>query len=169
MSNQMTISQALRRIAKLKGQVSEYRNRAYASVSYKAGAKPAFDFQEYISKTAIAQTELLDLQTKIAIANAKTTLVFKDNSITLTEAILTLQRMKGDMVWLKSLSVRPQAETEEKERDFDDNTQRYIMTQVKWVCSLPESERADAVEIIQKGFDDLNDAVERLNHITQVG
>jgi hypothetical protein len=169
MSDKMTVSQALRRIAKLKGQIGEYRNRAYAGVSYKQDAKPAFQFQDCINKMVAAQKELLDLQTKIAIANSNTNVAASKYTITLTEAIIKLQQMKGDIVWLKTLAVRPQAETEEKEWGYDEDMSKRMITFVKWICDLPESQRADMIDEVQKQFDELNDAVERMNHITLIG
>jgi uncharacterized protein YbjQ (UPF0145 family) len=170
MSDKITISQALRKIAKLKGQIGEYRIRACAGVSYRAESKPAFDFKDCMIKATEAQKELLNLQTQIAIANAKTTTsVDGKNIITIAEAVLKLQQMKGDIAWLKTLVARPQTMTEEKIREYDENTAKYIMTSVKWMCDMSESERADAVEYTQKEFDELNDAVERVNHTTIIG
>jgi hypothetical protein len=163
----MTVSQALRRIAKLKGQISELRTRAAASVSYKSADKPAFDFKECIRSIAQIQTELVDLQTRIAVANATTILTMGEETVTMTEAIISLQSMKGDIVWVKSLASRAQAETEERDYDFDDDGKRKYIP-VKWTCDLPEAERANSVEAIQKRFDTLNDEVERMNHITQI-
>lgn len=163
----LTVSQALRRIAKLKGQIGELRTRAASSVSYKSADKPAFDFKDCIKNIAATQTELVDLQAKIAVANAKTSLTLGNQTVTLTEAIIQLQSMKGDIVWLKSLASRAQAETEEREMDYNEAGQR-VYTAIKWTCDLPEAERAGAVETVQKRFDELNDEVERLNHITQI-
>jgi hypothetical protein len=163
----MTVSQALRRIAKLKGQISELRTRAAAGVSYKSADKPAFDFKECVKSIAKTQTELVDLQTRIAVANANTTLTFGDQTLSLTEAIIQLQSMKGDIVWLKSLASRAQSETEERDYDFDDDGKRKYIP-VKWTCDLPEADRAGAVDVAQKKFDELNDEVERMNHTTQV-
>jgi hypothetical protein len=113
MLDKITIAQALRRIKKLKGQIAEHTQRAQASVSYEKDKVPAFSFGEEMLLMKAAQLELVDLQSRVAVANAKATILDGEDVITHAEAIRRLQEIKGEIAFLKiglskDLSIRTQ-------------------------------------------------------------
>jgi hypothetical protein len=172
MDNQ-TISQTLRRVAKLKGKMAELQARAAGAVTHKYGDDPAFSFTDTMVELDATRRELMNLQVAVAITNARTFTNYINpvnpaNSFTLTGAIAYLQELKGQITWLRTLAVRAQKSTQEETREFDDETTRYKKITVQWLCDLPEAERAKRIDALQNEFDSLNDAVERINHSTQL-
>ena len=161
----MTISQALRKINKLEGYMKEYRERAEKSVLYKVENPPAFMFTDSMEKMASTREELISLQTSVARTNAQSHIDWDGKKISLAYAIRTLSEYKSQLAWLKGsmLPVRSHRETESNEIDFDDEGKRIKHTQ-KWICALPETDRADLIEKLQNKFDALNDVVETTNH-----
>lgn len=161
----LTISQGLRQAKKLKGQLAELQNRAFTSVSYKASQKPAFDFADTLAKLESVRAELVSLETRIALANARATVQCDGADVPLVQAVRQLQELKGSIAWLKTLPSRAQTDTTEDEWDFTDDGKRTKLP-VPWKCDLPEADRAAKAEALQAKFDALNDAVERANHTT---
>lgn len=163
--SEMTLSQALRHAKKLKGQLAEVTGRAKAGVSYKDSQKPAFEFKASMEKASALRKDLLEMTTRIRVTNAVTTLEFGGRTIHMSEAVAKLEDLKGEIAWVKELPVKAQASVEESEYDYNDAGQR-VMVKTRWTCELPEAQRADVVEKLQEEFDRLNDAVERVNHVT---
>jgi len=163
----MTISQGLRRISKLKGQLSELQNRASAAVTHLADQEPAFAFSASMEQIAKVRTELLALQTAVAIANATTTIVWDGNGMTLALARRTLDELRGEIAWLQKLPVKAHEKNVVATRDHDG--EKYITVTQTFTCHLPEAKRADRVQALQDRFDKLNDIVETTNHKTTLG
>lgn len=165
MSTKITIAQALRRVKKLKGQIAEHTQRAQQSVSYVKGNVPAFRFDSEVASLRAAQIEMLDLQSRIAVANAKATVSFGNDTITHAEAIRRLQEMKGDIAFLKSLVIRNET-VKTRDQEYDATSGRYvpITTETTFVSDLSEKDRDKQVRDLQDGFEALNNAVEDHNH-----
>lgn len=166
MSDKMTISVALRRIKKLKGQMAEHTNRAIQGVSYAQGKAPAFPFQEAVVALNTARNEMLDLESKVAVANAKKTVTAADGSkLTLTRAIRQLQELKGQMTFLRSLHLRSDT-VREREVEWNDEKMQNItrLTEVTYVSDLSEQDRDREIKLLQDQFETLNNAVEEANH-----
>lgn len=163
--SEMTISQALRQIKKVKGQLSESLSRAQANVSHKESAVPAFQFSVCMGKADGARRQLVDLEARIAVTNATTKIVHGDQTMTLVRAVRRLQELKAQIAWLRGLSVRSQGRTVEKELEYG-GVDGHRNVDVPWTCYLPEAEKAEQVDAAQQEFDALNDAVERANHAT---
>ena len=163
--SEMTISQALRQVARIKGKLVEYKARATLSVSHKKEEKPAFQFSSMMEKIAQARQDLIVLESRIAMTNASVRVDFGSAKITLSQAIKTLQEFKDELAWLKTLPVRASEDT--KESDV-----RYVAggghqsVDVYYFCAFPEAKRSDRSDEVQASFDSLNDAVERKNHET---
>lgn len=170
MSDKLTIAQALRRIKKLKGQLAEHSARAQQGVSYVQGKAPAFRFQESLLALRAVREEMLDLESRVAVANAKKLVTdAAGNKVTLTRAIRRLQEWKGEIAFLRGLSLR--AETvREKETDWDDDQLKHLtrVTEVVYVSDLTEQERDAQVKTFQDAFEVLNNAVEEANHTVLV-
>lgn len=169
----MTISQALRRIKKLKGDLSTHLERAASGVSYKAGKQPAFTWSSSIELAQQARDELIQLETRVALTNAQTRIELEPvgayPSMTLTEATKRLRELKSEIDWHRnSVLSRDHAEMTDEERSFDYDTEKHVTRQVTWHCDMPAAKKAEAVARLQMKFDRLNDAVESANHRTEI-
>ncbi len=162
----LTISQALRRIKKIKGQLSEYRSRAQSSVTHLADQTPAFSFEVETSVAAKAVNEMLRLQTAVAVANATTTVEVDGHKVPLAFVVRQLRELTGEIAWLKTLPVKAQDKVVESEIDY--TGERPVTVPKTYTCHLPEAKRAALVESRQALFDRLNDLVETTNHKTPV-
>jgi hypothetical protein len=164
MSDSNTISQALRNAARLKGKLAEYKTRAAASVTYKSAEKPAYVFSAMMEKIESTRSELIAIEARLAITNATTRIDFRGKSITLTYAVKLLQEYKGELAWLKGLTVRSAVDTSETEVVYLGGG--HTSQQVAIRCELPEAARSDRMDEVQASFDALNDLVEKKNHET---
>lgn len=165
--SEMTLSQGLRHAKKLKGQLAELQSRASTCVSYKDGQKPAFSFGQTLEKLDKVRSDLIEVETRIAITNAMTKIdypVGRLQGVTMTFMVRTLQELKGHMTWLRSLPVRAQENTTEDEYGYDEDGKR-IRVHSSWKCDMPEAKRAERLEAIQADFDRLNDEVEKKNNV----
>lgn len=160
----MTISQALRRSAHLKGQIAEIKTRVQGSVSHRVDCLPAWPFSSLMEKMHAASLELLDLEVRLDVTKAATSFEFDGTRILLVQGVRNLQALKGQIAWVKALPVRAQEKTVETEVEY--NGDGHVRVQVPWMCHLPEAKRSDQVDGLQARFDALNDAVERVNNVT---
>jgi hypothetical protein len=161
----MTISQALRRIKKLKGELSDLRSRAEGSVTYSVKNPPAFNFGECFEQAANTRSELVRLEARLAATNADTTLTFDEKIMPLVEAIRWLQEFKGQISWIETLNVREQESTTDESWEYTDDMKK-VKTITEWHCNLPRKKQAELVKQFKDKFDRLNDAVESTNHRT---
>lgn len=159
----MTISQGLRQVAKLKGQLNEYLKRAQGAVTYIEGEKPAFDFDASMEAADKAREALVKLETAIRVTNATTQVVGREG-MTLAEATCRLQETKGRIAWLRSLTVEAQPAVRKRTGHTYDAERRLVEVFAVTQCALPEALRAERIEKLQAEFDALNDAVETTNH-----
>lgn len=161
----LTISQALRRIKKLKGELAEYTARATASVAYQANREPAFKFGECMEKAETSRQELLSLQARLAETNATTLVKFDGKEFSLSFATRQLEEFKGQIKFIEGLPVRDHAKSYEDTFDYNDDMKRVKISN-EWRCELPKSQQAEAIKKFKEKFDTLNDAVETTNHRT---
>ena len=161
----MTISQCLRRVSKLKGELKELMGRASLGVQYSEDAPPAFAFWESLAQADGVRAELVGLESALRVTNANTKITFKGQEVTLSEATIILQETKGRVAWLNSLAVKAQAKTTSSHVTYDEMGER-VKVQMTTICMLPEAERARMVRDEQNSFDELNDLVENVNHRT---
>ena len=164
---EQTISQALRRIKKIKGQLAEHRTHAEAAVTHLAAHKPAFAFGATRELANAAVTELLALQTAVAVANATTLIEVDGRKVPLAFAVRALREMTSEIAWLRGLNVRTQETTVEQERSYLDDGKIGLVSK-EWTCHLPEAKRVELANAAQDRFDKLNDLVETVNHKTHV-
>jgi hypothetical protein len=170
MSDKVTIAQALRRIKKLKGQIAEHSTRAQQGVSYVQGKTPAFSFREAVLALNAARSEMLDLESRVAVANAKKTVASSDGTkLTLAHAIRQLQELKGQIAFLRGLNLRSET-VREREQNWDDEQMKHItrVNEVTYVSDLSEQDRDREVRLLQDQFETLNNAVEEANHTVLV-
>lgn len=161
----VTIAQALRRVKKLKGQIAEHEQRAKTGVSYVSTKVPAFRFSEEVLSMHLAQAEMLDLESRIAVANATAQVTVGTESFSMAKAVRALQEMKGQIAFLKGLNLRSEV-LRERESEFSDEKNTYVTryNEVTWVSDLSEKDRDQQVKDLQSHFETLNNAVEDMNH-----
>lgn len=162
--SEMTLSQALRHSKKLKGKIAELTARATQSVSYKASTPPAFKFSSVMESLESSKAELVGLETRIALTNARTVVDADGRKMSVIEAVRRLQELKSAIGFLKSLPVRSHEDTKESEREYGSP----VAIDTPWKCDMPEASRALKVDEVQSVFDRINDAVERINHVTRL-
>lgn len=162
--SEQTISQALRAVKKLKGRLKEATDRASAGVSHRADQKPAFTFNQSLEQANKLRAELTSLVAQIRVTNAMTTIEHGGKKITVTEAVAKLEDLKGEIAWFKGLPVKAQDRVNETDWSYEGGQRAQIT--IAWECHFPEAKRAAEVERLQDIFDRLNDAVERVNHVT---
>lgn len=166
--SQFTVSQALRRVKKLKGRMGELQRRAESVVSHETTKKPDFDFAALRSQVAAARDELVGLKAAVAVANATTKVQFDGKELTVAAAVLRLQEFKAELAWLPTLQFRAGVE-KTTEMDYDDAGRPVRRArEVTYVSALTEPQRVAEVERLRDCFERLNDAVERSNHVTPV-
>lgn len=163
--SKQTIAQALRRVKKLKGQIAEHTQRAQAGVSYLSTAVPAFRFNDEMAALKSDQEEMVDLESRIAVANATATVTDGAETINLAKAIRRLQEIKGQIAFLKGLHLRSET-VRTREQDWSDEKATYItrFVDMTFVSDLTEKDRDQQVKALQDRFETLNNAVEDSNH-----
>ncbi len=160
----LTISQALRAVARLKGNLAKYKDRAAKSVTYKLGDTPAYQFSAMLEKIDSVRADLIVLESRIAITNASTRVSFDGKSLTLTQGLKQLQEYKDELAWLATLDSRAGENT--KKHETQHRAGGYEDVPVDYRCDFPEARRSDRLDAVQAKFDALNDALERKNHET---
>lgn len=169
--NEMTISQAIRKVKDLKGRIAKHQGYAASSVHYEVKNPPAYDFAAELRTVETMNVELLKLQTAIAVANATTSVEWNGGKVKLTWAIKRLEEIKGSIKWYETLGVTSQTdsvtESWEYQNDASGTLQR-VRIEKPIKCDLPEAKRNETVQKLQDEFNRLNDVVETINHRTSV-
>jgi len=172
MAETMTVDDALRRIAALKGQLGEQRRRGEASVSWTgtpdgAEDKPAFDLKACIEKANGVRQELVTLQAAVHVANSVAKIDHNGRMITVGEAVRWCEEYKSEIKWLKGLDSQAQQKTGREEFGYDDEGKRVRVVKMHY-CALPQAERAAAVDAVQEKLDRLNLLINKSNRKTEV-
>ena len=164
----MTISQLLRKIKKVKGDIQENRSRAQGATVYDSNEPPAFDFKASREAAEKAVSELIKLETALRRANANTVIATPRGDLSLSEATCTLAELKSQLAWLRSLPVQAQPERKVDSVEYDSVSRQPYKKTTTYVCPFTESARAADLKAVQEAFDELNDLVETANHRTAV-
>jgi len=166
---QMSVSAALRRIKKIKGAIADRTARAQAGALYIEQKEPAFRFDASMEERSTLCTEMVKLQTLVAISNARTSV---GGGKTVAQAIRELDEMKSLIAFYKSMPVRPKARDLDVEESVDwDETMEKRVKKVKetvWISAIDQAERAARVERLMEKFEALNGEVESSNHRTMI-
>lgn len=168
--DEITISQAIRKVKELKGKLAKAQGNAAGSMSYAVKEPPAYSFQAEIQNMTDLSKNLIRMQTAIARANANTMLRWEGHEVPLIWAVKRLEEIKGRITWLEALPVAAQSETVVETweyQTFEDDLKR-VKSEKKMRCELPQAERDKAVQLAQDEFNRLNDVVETINHRTSV-
>lgn len=168
----MTISQALREIADLKGKIKDWTDRLQDAVFFFNEDPAAFQLSQVRESRNALVERMVALSTAVAVANATATIDWQGKRVPLALAVRTLSELKGVIAHVKGLSVR-NAESGidvDKDWDYDDNGKRFLnKTEKPWSCGLPTAKKAELVEQLQDRYNKLNDAVETANGKTPIG
>jgi hypothetical protein len=167
----MTISQLLRKISKLKGEVQMQRERASSATVYNEKEPPAFGFNDSYAAAEKAVEELIVLEATLRQTNAAT-IISRDpllgGTLSLSEATCRLQELKSRIAWLKTLSVQAAEKRDVETVEYDTLAGQRLKVMNVVLCPFPEAKRAVALKEAQDVFDTLNDLVETANHQTMV-
>ncbi len=167
-----TMGAALRRIAKIKGELSELDEQLKASACWVEGKEVPYLFEPVWAARQERAKELVHLQSKLALANAMTTFQHSDDVFTPAEAIRTLDELKAQIKLLTDLPIRDRKVDSEKvrESDWDDNAEKSVTrtTVVVHYSAISKLEQKQRIQNLKEVFASLNDALEAHNHRTMV-
>jgi hypothetical protein len=166
-----TISQALRRVKKIKGELKEALERAQGGVTYKKDDPPAFLFGASFEKATALRNELVDLESKIAVINAVTLVDYDGRQMPLAYVVKVLKELKSQIAWVDELKsfTKAREDTTQEEASYDFETDKRVTKKVEYKCELPEAKRVELVDRLRARFDTLNNLVENTNHRTAIG
>jgi hypothetical protein len=168
---ELTISQALRKIKDLKGKIARHSQNATTSVTHRTDSPPAYSFGAEWEKATALVDEMLDVQTRVAIANAKSTFDYEGKTRTLVWATKKLVEIKGAIAWHSGLDVRAHEKTTDESFDWVQKVgggAERVRVSVEYACHLPEAEKSARIQALETKFVELNDFVETMNHRTTV-
>lgn len=181
----LTISQALRRRKKLKGDISTFVRRLQEALVYDKEKPPAFGFEETSTALSNARFELIFLEDAVARANANTTLVFQGVPVYLTWVLRTLAELKADLHRYEGYEYTclPEREnvTKTEAPDLSQAIEQTnsvsgqitrshpikVRTETR-ICNITTKECALKMEQLQSEFNELNDLLETANHTTVI-
>jgi hypothetical protein len=168
----MNIGQALRRLGILKGRVAQWEQRARQSNVVGEDEKPTYQYQECVDERQKYLDELISLGAKVAEANARNTITYKDKEITLSEAIRRLDNLKGEIAWVKSIPALSHTEvtTQRDKREWDEKERTHVYREVPYTqkCTLNERAKERRLDQLQEDFDELNSLVDGANNSISV-
>lgn len=167
-----TIAQALRRIKDLKGALARCDERMMGSARWEAENEPAYKFDALNTERVELEGQIVSLRTRIAVANATTSVRMGDKSILLAGAVHRQAEIKGRIALLNRLpvQVRHEMERSDSQRVYDEATGRYLVekTSTTTCVAMTERERAEKVEELQQELRDLDEALQEANHRTEL-
>lgn len=166
----MTVAAALRRIKKIKGELSTLDARIRQSACYIEGKEPPFSFEESMSERERKVGQLSMLSARVSVSNASTTFEFAGGPVVVVGAIKRLEEIKSQIALLNTLPIRDRAIDTEFESDtfWDDNLNRSVVQKKAIVHRSAMTRAAQAAQIasLATQFEDLNVALEACNHST---
>lgn len=165
----MNISEALRKIKKIKGDLAKNQPRLTSSVNYVEGEPPAFRFKETFDLVNSLSKELVELESKIAEKNAITKAKLNDKEVSLSFIIRSLQEIKSKIALVESFHIRTDTIVS-KDRFYSDEEEKYVTEKVtrKYVSDISEMERDKMVSDLKEEFEKLNSLLENVNHVTTI-
>lgn len=167
--DQMNITGALRKIARIKGMISEIDAQVRASACCEDDKPPAFELAELLPRRSRLVDEIVNLKSRLALANCKT-FTYKGSTYTGTEARRRLDELTAFIALMSALPIRDRVRDVVKERvtEWDDIQEKNITRTVEkvWVSAMSKRDLSKLVEESRAQFDELNFALETFNHMT---
>jgi hypothetical protein len=163
----MNISQALRRIKQIKGEISSWSTRLATSVQWEGDNKPAYSLEECQAALDERRTELVSLRTRVALANATNFIEPAGiGRISLTESTIRLSEIKSEIAEQAQLRTHASAEwTTEREKYQGGN---YITVEQQNHCDWTTRQRDEHVASLNEKFQSINALLEAANHTVEV-
>lgn len=179
----MNISQALRKISTIKGELRSWGDRRKESLTWKDATKgdnyevetlkftkPAWSYKECAENLDVLFDELIKYEAVVAVANATTLIRYNGEDVSLAFAIRKLNAIKTQLAMLSLLDCLPSAEKLDSNTKTIRDDDRYVEVEMPYrlMCALPTREQTQIVDKAQKDFDELNLLVESANHNTNL-
>lgn len=161
----MKLNEALREIARLKGQLAQWDQRLReAAAAYKSTAPPAYTYDEVVKQRSLCVANLINLKARVAHTNAKTKIQCVDKTITLIEAILLLAELKNEIALYNALPNHATHDLVMQETTYISGQLQYV--EVSKFAALTTREKDELVSTLEDNFAELNAIVEAANHTT---
>ena len=175
----MTISQGLRTLKRLRGELATAQQRVQRSSSWQKGKEPEYSFDESLNEYYRLSSEVERLHARILRANAVTTVMDDgegetevmpggptlkvEEEITLSQANLRLAEIKGQIALLSGLNLQ-RGEVEREHTYGGYGTVQTAQQPLVYESAMTERDRDERVKKLRGHFERLNDALERVNH-----
>jgi hypothetical protein len=140
----MNISKALKHKKKLIKKSIEIFTRIRSNNTYDKGTLPAYDSRKLFEEWTALNTEIIDLKTKIHLANAP-----------VYHKIFEMSELKGMVSYIKSIPT-------------DSGIKRYLDETTETVAVIGTVEKDNMVAELEEKIDAIQDELEAFNSITQI-
>jgi len=168
----MTVAAALRRIKKLKGEIATLDARIKSAACHLEGKEPPFPFEESMAERSKKVSELVGLQTQVAISNANTSFEVGGVMVPVVGAIRQLEEIKARISLLGGLPIRDRVRDVEIERnqEWSDEHEKLVTraTEKVFLSAMTRVAQAEKISALTAQFEELNVALEACNHGTFV-
>jgi hypothetical protein len=164
MSETITLSDALRRLSAVRGDLARW-NALYpaSNVWVEDQPKPAYTEDEVSAEIAKATEALIQLKTAVALANAAHRIDVGDHTVPLVEAIYRLAENKSMQLTLANLGVASEKESPVERRVYNDEG-KITTVKVKQHASVTTRERDERLKALREAFATLNSKLEHANN-----
>lgn len=153
----MNIAKALKEKNRITGRIAKLQGQIYKYNRYNEGKNPDFDSRDLLKSLQEEWAHLINLKTKIALAN-----------VGIAEKLIRLSEAKAELkFWTSFICCGPKEETTE---DIDYNyvtKESQVKTKVV-ISNIPSIEVANNVERVQKLVETLQDEIDDFNATTQI-
>jgi hypothetical protein len=172
MSEKISISAAIRRASRIRGQIKEHSERAKAAACYLETKEPAFPFNASVEERRRLVGDLLRIETAVAKSNASAADLDVSPKVSVLYAIRKLAELKSEISFYRELPVRAKEKDAEVEEvtEYDYSVKEHVRREKKttYVSAMTQARRAAIVDGLQADFDRLNQVLESHNHSTFV-
>lgn len=179
MSNVNTVSQALRRIKELKGQINTVTTRMQKCFAWaETGGpidgglgidvgKPTYDFHEVETERGRLIDELISLKARLAIANANNSITFEGVAMPVQEAVFLLAEFKADLTLMQGFSGREGVYRLALGNRFN-SADPVAYVNMTYKVAITEKNRDKLVTKLAEKITALNAVIEDANHRTEL-
>ena len=178
MSSKMTLAEGLKARKRLKGELAKITKKMQESCSYQDSKIPEWDFVTESNNLVNVTRELVQLEGKIAKANALRSVKVPSNfvatmpnveSISLAEAIRWCSEIKSEITLINSLYLKSGSE-KSKESVWDDNINKAVYREVEtiWISKMTEKQKDETISLLEEMFSSMDRVIERVNNSSTI-